>query len=218
MKIKNTVSSVGINKKEMNLDLMNLSLEQQSWFFQDGFLDADLCDRICRTYIDALNPECFIEAEVGKGLRKTQNKKIRKSSIRWITDWEENSSLNELNDIFSQILKSTKEYFRIPLKRFESQVAVYNKGGFYRTHLDQHPKTRHRQLSCCLYLNDCEAGGELVLFKKGSKTEVEQIVRPKKGTIALFLSADIFHEVRMVNQPRYSVTTWFRDDEIEPFI
>lgn len=202
----------------MNTDEINRALEEKGYFSQEKFLDDKICDLICDTYIDINNPKFFIDAKVGKGLGKTSNETIRKSSIRWITDWDENPSLNKLNLIFTEIMESSKVYFRLPLKRFESQVALYNNGGFYRTHLDQHPKTRHRQISCTLYLNNCEKGGELVLYKKGSKTQVQETVLPRKGTIVLFASADIYHEVKVVHDERYSITTWFRDDEIEPFI
>jgi SM-20-related protein len=202
----------------MNTDQINRALEDKGWFSQENFLDNKICDLICDTYIDTKNPKFFIDAKIGKGLGKTANQSIRKSSIRWITDWDENSSLSKLHLVFSEIMESSKNYFRLPLKRFESQVALYNKGGFYRTHLDQHPKTRHRQISCTLYLNDCEEGGELILYKKGSQTEDQKMISPKKGTIVLFVSGEIYHEVKEVHDERYSITTWFRNDEIVPFI
>jgi SM-20-related protein len=110
-------------------------------------------------------------------------------------------------------MNSINNYFRLSIKGFESQFSVYNQGGFYKCHLDQHKETRHRQVSCCIYLNDCVDGGELVIYKKGSKTEVDKVIKPLSGSIVFFFSKDIYHEVKMVQNPRYSITTWFRDDE-----
>lgn len=107
---------------------------------------------------------------------------------------------------------SIKNYFRLSLKEFESQFSIYESGGFYKCHLDQHKESKHRQVSCCLYLNDCAQGGELLIYKKGSKTEIDKTVKPQRGTVVFFFSADTYHEVKLVQDLRYSITTWFRDN------
>lgn len=107
---------------------------------------------------------------------------------------------------------SVNEYFFLVMKRYESQIAYYDEGDFYKTHLDQFQDQRHRQVTCTIYLNDCTNGGELVLYKQGSQTIIDQIISPKRGTLVLFFSGHIHHEVKLVNQPRLSITTWFRDD------
>ena len=112
---------------------------------------------------------------------------------------------------------STNNNFHLSLKRFESQFSVYEYGGFYKTHLDQHNMNRHRKVSCCLYLNDCIEGGELVIYQKGSKTEIETIIKPSQGSLVLFFSADIHREVKIVREKRYSISTWFHDNEPSTF-
>lgn len=193
---------------------INSALEEKGWFHQDYFLSPELCKSIIACAKDLK----FEEAKVSSGIKKNENQSIRKNSIKWITSWEENSSLKQVNTLFSEIMISLNEYFRLSIKRYESQLAIYQNGGFYKLHLDQHPGSRHRQISCCLYLNDCDEGGELVLYKKGSKEEVDKIVTPRQGTLVLFISKDIFHEVKLVKATRYSISTWFRDDAIIPFI
>jgi SM-20-related protein len=200
------------------LDQINSSLEEKSWFYQENFLQGDLCKAIVDTFLDKKNKRSFIEAKIGAGIRKNEVNSIRNSSIQWIDSWDENLSMKTLNIIFSEIFLSTRDYFRLPIKRHESQFAIYEKGGFYKTHLDQHKHTRHRQISTCLYLNDCIEGGELILYKKGSKTEIEKVIKPSKGSFVIFFSADIYHEVKLVKSPRFSISTWYRDDEIIPFI
>ncbi len=197
---------------EIDLLNINLSLDEKSWFYQDQFISDELCLALSNICIENIKKELLIEAKIGK--KKTKDLSIRNSSIQWIDDWEESTSLRQLNSLFTEIMDSVNNYFRLSMKRFESQFTVYNPGGFYKCHLDQHKKTRHRQVSCSIYLNDCAAGGVLVIYKKGSKTEIDKVIRPVSGSIVLFFSRNIYHEVKIVQSPRYSLTTWFRDDEI----
>ena len=202
----------------MNLDLINDSLEQKSWFFQEDFFEKELCRQITETYFNKEKKCLFSEAKIGKGNKKVQNTSIRKSETKWIESQDISPAISRLNLLLEEIKNSTSNYFRISLKRFESQFAIYNSGGFYKAHFDQHGNSKHRLISCVIYLNDCSKGGELVLYKKGSKTQIDKVISPKAGSIVLFFSADIFHEVKLVIDHRQSISTWFRDDEIPPFI
>lgn len=201
----------------VDLNDINFALEKTGWYCQNNFISEIFCDEMVKKYFTSSRENIFVPAKIGKNIKKG-NIAIRKSAVQWIENWQDCEYLAKLNFSFDEIMISTSRYFFLSLKRFESQFSLYNAGGFYKTHLDQLKATRHRQLTCCLYLNDCVEGGELVLFKKGSKTEIEVIHKPKKGTMVIFFSADIYHEVRLVYEPRYSITTWFRDDEIIPFV
>lgn len=205
-------------KRKSDLCIINKSLSDRGWFFKENYLSDDLCDSISNTFIDNTDTNSFSKSKIGQRYASDENQSIRNSLFRWIDNWNDDPYLKELESELNQIMKSLRSYFRISLKRFESQFSIYNKGGFYICHLDQHSKSRHRQISCCLYLNDCIEGGELVLYKKGSTTIVDKVITPKKGSLAIFISADIYHEVKFVNTPRYSITTWFRDDELIPLI
>ncbi len=50
-------------------------------------------------------------------------------------------------------------------------------------------------------------GGELVIHRAG---DAELRVAPRFGTLAVFLSEEVEHEVLPASRPRYSVTGWFR--------
>lgn len=203
---------------EKELDQINSALEQSSWYFKEAFLRDELCDLIRESFVDSAHKDLFSKSKIGRGIKKDEDGSVRNGLVRWIEDWEENDSIKELNVNYLGLMRSLSQHFRLSLKRFESQFSIYNKGGFYNCHLDQHKQTRHRQISSCLYLNDCSEGGELVIYKAGSKTEVEKIISPKKGSFVVFISGEIYHEVKLVSSLRYSISTWFRDDEILPFI
>jgi SM-20-related protein len=202
----------------VNFDDLNTSLENKHWFFQKKFISDKHCKSISKRYFNQSEEGSFIRAKIGSGTQKRGNIAIRNSSVKWIDTWEKDPSLHYLNQVFTNIMSSTNKYFSLSLKRFESQLALYNRGGFYKKHLDQHRNNRHRQISCCLYLNDCKRGGELIIYKKGSKTEIDKIIKPEKGSIVVFFSASIYHEVKVVKESRHSISTWFRDDELLPFI
>lgn len=195
------------------LNIINKALEEKSWFAMEDFFPKDFCDTLFESYYAKTQTEEFKAASIGQGLRRSENTNIRSSEIHWINNWDESNASRELKRFFDEMLASLNHYFYLSIKHYESQVAYYGKGDFYKVHLDQFQKTKHRQVSCCLYLNDCINGGEFVLYKKGSKTLVEHIIKPKRGSFVIFLSGHIYHEVKMVYEPRYSLTTWFRDDD-----
>jgi len=63
-------------------------------------------------------------------------------------------------------------------------------------------------------------GGELVLYAEDEVTEIATI-EPRAGTLVLFLSEEIPHEVRPAIRDRISIAGWFRlnasiDNQIDP--
>lgn len=79
----------------------------------------------------------------------------------------------------------------------------YEKGDYYRTHVDM-GGDRYRSLSIIILLNDDYEGGELSFFHG------EYVIRPKKNQAIVFPSTFLYpHEVKEVTSgTRYSVVTW----------
>lgn len=195
-----------------NLRSINSCLELGSWYAQENFISEDICQKIYEEYSRRDRIKAFTEASIGRNSTKVKDWSIRKSNISWIEASDNFEGLREFNLILEQMMLSLNQYFFLSLKHFESQVAYYTKNDFYKTHLDQFNQSSRRQVTCILYLNDCPTGGELVLYQKGSKDIVEKVIAPKRGTLVVFFSAHIYHEVKMVETPRFSLSTWFRDD------
>jgi SM-20-related protein len=55
-----------------------------------------------------------------------------------------------------------------------------------------------------------EAGGELKLWN--ANNELLVTLPPQGGTLVVFMSADMPHEVLAANRSRYSIAGWFRRD------
>lgn len=98
---------------------------------------------------------------------------------------------------------------------YEAHFAVYEANGFYARHFDAFRGARNRIVSTVFYLNDDwheGAGGELAIWNE-TATDLEPplaIIPPEAGTLVVFLSEQIPHEVRMTTQDRYSIAGWFR--------
>jgi SM-20-related protein len=197
-----------------DLNDINSSLEKQSWYFKRNFISDEVCRDLYEKYSEVESTKKFSIASIGKNISQLEDLSIRKSSILWIEKTDYSKGLDELNIILEKIMISISRHFFLSLKHFESQIAFYNKGDYYKGHLDQFKTFNNRQVSCCLYLNDCPEGGELILYKKGSKDVIEKVIRPERGSLVVFFSGQIFHEVKIVEGPRFSLSTWFRDDEL----
>jgi len=95
------------------------------------------------------------------------------------------------------------------VEEFECHFAFYQKGGFYKKHLDNIQGKNSRVLTCITYLNkDWQDGdgGELCYYLNGSK----EIVKPKDGTFLCFLSSQIEHDVLESKKDRLSITGWLK--------
>tara|TARA_B100001971_G_scaffold84647_1_gene78163 strand:+ start:274062 stop:274676 length:615 start_codon:yes stop_codon:yes gene_type:complete len=190
------------------------NLEQKSWSSHLNVLSEGECSNLIE-YIDFhLEQENFKNALIGNGLKLQEDTKIRSSKIAWINHWDARPELMQIQNTLENFRTSLNKYFFLALKRFETQFAFYEKGDFYKKHLDQLKETRHRQITLILYLNNCPLGGELVVYNKNNRNKVDAIIKPQAGQMVCFLSSQIFHEVLPTNLPRYSMTTWFRDDLI----
>lgn len=103
----------------------------------------------------------------------------------------------------------------------EGLLAYYPNGGYYRRHLDAGPGTNfaQRAWSYLIYLNKdwSEAdGGKLRIFTDGGGEEAPVgappsfvDVSPRAGTLVVFDSSRVPHEVLETTSPRRAVVGWF---------
>ena len=193
------------------------SLITKGWYCLDDLFSSNFCLKIKDELNKKYNKGLFDEAAIGRALEQTVKSNIRDSQILWIDDWS-SFELSQYNDFISQLMDKLKHSLLLSLKRFESQFAIYEPGGFYKKHLDQLKGSGHRQISTILYLNDCIDGGELILYNRSNRNNIDKIISPRSGKFIVFISSQIYHEVKPTLEPRYSLTSWLRDDEIIPLI
>lgn len=158
-------------------------------------------------------------AGVGRGTGQVIETRIRGDRIAWLqAHWPAASAYLALIDDLRMTLN--RECF-LGLQEYEAHYACYEPGSFYRRHLDRHLEasggsSSQRVLSTVCYLNEsdwCEAdGGQLVLFPPGERALP---VQPRAGSLVVFRSELIPHEVLPASRQRLSIAGWLRTRDSE---
>lgn len=203
---------VGEEKSSRHLEQLLLDLETTGWAKIDNFIDQKLLFSLLELFKNELSNDSFESAAVGADWRNRLDRDIRHSQVSWIEDWHSASELQQLKNLFDGYLEVLNSHFYMSLKRYESQLAFYPQGGYYKKHLDQIKGRNNRQVTMVLYLNECEEGGELVIYDRDDKMKVASTIKPLAARCVIFFSSQIYHEVLPTFSPRFSLTTWFRDD------
>ncbi|AKS41385.1 2OG-Fe(II) oxygenase [Wenzhouxiangella marina] len=197
------------------------ALGRNGWWHGTQMLDSAQVAALIEE-LDALREaDRLHRAGIGRELDFQIDSDIRRDRIVW---------LNRQRPVQSAFLDQM-ERLRLALNRrlflglfeFEGHFAHYPPGGFYKRHLDSFRGAANRLVSVVVYLNrDWQAGdsGELVLFSE-DESETLAVIEPRAGSMALFLSEEIPHEVRPAHKDRSSIAGWFRlnasiDGQIDP--
>jgi SM-20-related protein len=146
-------------------------------------------------------------AEIGRGSEQQRIREVRRDLIHWLD--RRDPSLAAWRDWTEALRCHLNRQLFLGLFSFESHLAHYRPGDFYRKHRDAFRGEANRVVSVVCYLNEHWSegdGGELVLYTDlGAVT-----VQPRYRTLALFLSEEILHEVKPAMRDRFSVTGWYR--------
>ncbi len=153
----------------------------------------------------------FHAAGIGRGVNQAHNSNIRGDSICWLEPSFDIGAIylermNELRQLLNR-------HFFLGLRTFEAHYAHYQQGSHYQRHVDRHQDYDARVISSVCYLNEdwpLDAGGELQLYS--ANNEFLLTLPPSAGTLVLFMSADMPHEVLAAQRSRYSIAGWFRRD------
>lgn len=188
----------------MNIsDLIN-NLIEFGWHTEDNFLTTSHCDELL------LDQKIWKSAAIGLGAKKSLHQEIRNDEIAWIEAEDASKAQKKFLSLMHTLQTNLNRELFLGLNEFECHFAKYEKGGFYKKHLDQHQGAKTRILSCIVYLNKLNNGGELVIYNKNNLESVDKKIQPMPGKLVCFLSDQIFHEVLPTDEERLSLTGWFR--------
>jgi len=157
-------------------------------------------------------------AAVGRGEGKRLVAELRTDSIQWIDPQSLSVSQKIYWDNMQLLQQQVNRRLFLGLFDYEAQMARFSPGGYYKPHLDRHQQTQARVLSAVTYLDEDwqeEEGGALRLYLDpalGVDGPYRDIY-PEAGKLVLFLAGEFWHEVRVAQRPRHSVTGWFRQRE-----
>ncbi len=148
------------------------------------------------------------KAQIGKGADSMVNWEQRGDFIEWLDPENSNIAIQPYWRLLAQIQLTLNRHFYLGLNFFESHMACYPEGTFYKRHSDQHKNGSTRKVSFVYYLNENwieRNGGLLKIF---DEDETKATIIPLIGHCIVFLS-DLEHEVTISQLPRYSITGWF---------
>lgn len=151
-------------------------------------------------------------AGIGRGNQAHLDDVVRRDRIAWLEP--DNPALRHWFQGLERLRAGLNSRLFLGLWDVECHLAHYSEGAFYRRHFDAFQGRSNRRVSLVAYLNpdwSPDQGGELMLYTRTDKaTESVVQVAPLLGTVVLFLSEDIPHEVLPVCRDRFSVAGWFR--------
>ena len=181
------------------------ALSHQGYFVWDDFL----------THVEVVAlrdciPENWKKARIDRNDEVTRESSIRSDKIQWVhRDMGEPAS--QFLDKMEQIRLAANQAFFLGLFEYEAHFAKYEKGDFYKKHLDCFKGNENRRLTTVFYMNDEwseEDAGELVIYDL-QDNHIATIPQ-KSGRLFVFLSEQFPHEVLPTNTERFSIADWFR--------
>ncbi|EFJ49684.1 hypothetical protein VOLCADRAFT_104259 [Volvox carteri f. nagariensis] len=158
------------------------------------------------------------EAEAGAQISVSS---VRGDVVLWLDDQALNATafvkdgmLADVDELVFEGLRTRLPYLAGLHRRSDAMMAIYpGKGARFAKHVDN-TAMDGRRLTVLTYLNPGwqeQQGGALRLFPVREGAEGVVDVLPLAGRVALFLSAEVAHEVMPAYAPRHAVTLWYFD-------
>lgn len=150
-------------------------------------------------------------AGIGRADALLKDKSIRRDKTHWLS--RASAPQSAYLDLMEELRLILNQSLFMGLFDYEAHYSAYETGAYYKRHVDAFKGAKNRLLSTVLYLNEDWQegdGGKLAIYKdRASHMPMAQIA-PEGGTLVVFLSEDIPHEVLPAQQDRYSIAGWFR--------
>lgn len=155
---------------------------------------------------------------VGAGATKENHNSTVDKTVRKAKDYNLNinktvTETHWYNYICAKIIKAVQKYkietkgdFNISLIQ-EVSLLKYEKGGFYKPHVDS-CKAIHRELSIIIFLNNDFQGGYLKFYKPNGEVYYE--VQPSPGSIVMWPSNFLYPHAAdtVLEGTRFCIVSW----------
>ena len=170
--------------------------------FLSKALSAHLADNITALYGNDL----LLSAGTGNDILVNHNKLIRSDKIYWLDRIHNNSYENDFFNLMDRFVDYLNSTCYTGITGYEFHYTLYEKGSFYKRHLDNFKQNGTRAFSMIMYLNSKVDGGELRIYQGNSF----QDITPNAGKSVFFKSNELEHEVLVTYLPRMSITGWLK--------
>ena len=175
----------------------------------DDFLSKILSAHLKENLIALYANKQLLLAGTGNLTGLTHDKLTRSDKIYWLDREHNNVHENSFFELMDSFVKYLNSSCYTGITGYEFHYTLYEKGSFYKRHLDQFRNNKSREYSMIMYLNDNwqqQDGGELCVFH----SDHLQTIAPRNGKCVFFKSSELEHEVLLTNQPRLSITGWLK--------
>ena len=177
----------------------------------EHFVSEELAQHLINRLFELKEQNLLKAAGIGNAAKLTQNSAIRSDTIYWLDRANNNEHENAFLDQVDAFVSYLNRSCYTGITGYEFHFALFDKGSFYRKHLDQFQDNSSRQFSMITYLNENwqpEDGGELCIYDG----DMAQKIAPTNRKTVFFKSNELVHEVLESHKPRLSVTGWLRRD------
>ena len=192
-------------------------LAEQGWSITETALPVAVLGELERSCRWLWQGEALRPAAVGRAGEQQVLPQVRGDHIRWLDDCPPSAAHTAYVSAMARLQQTLNRTLLLGLDSYETHYALYPPGAGYRKHLDRFQDNPLRTVSVVLYLNSQWQpgdGGELRLHLPDGPLDVA----PRAGTLAVFMSDTIVHEVLPAQRDRASLVGWFRRRPDNPLL
>ncbi|MEP7257057.1 MAG: 2OG-Fe(II) oxygenase [Flavitalea sp.] len=189
--------------------LINSYIDNKVGITED-FLSPRLAEDLKQNLIDLYATKQMSSAGIGNHAIQGHDKMVRNDKIYWLDKRHDNAHEDSFFAVMDDFVSHLNHSCYTGITGYEFHYALYEKGSFYKKHLDQFQNNESRQYSMIIYLNKGWVpadGGQLAIHHANQKV---QQVDPVSGKTVFFKSSELEHEVLMTIKPRMSITGWLK--------
>ncbi len=176
----------------------------------DLFLNQYLSEQLRTNLISLHDNRDMVYAGTGNKDIILKDTTVRSDKIYWLDRNHNNLHEDAFFDVMDEFVRYLNETCFTGITHYEFHYALYEKGCFYKRHLDRFRNDDSRLFSMITYLNPewkTGDGGELNIYHDDGNT---QKISPNAGKSVFFKSDELEHEVLETMMPRMSITGWLR--------
>lgn len=186
----------------LDIDKLCTSLINEGWYYESNAIDL----KFIKNLKEEMQTLDLKDATIGRN--KSLSTEIRSDKIHWLEKSESVIITNQYLDFINSLKKQLNEKLYLGLNGFEGHYAQYDKGSFYKAHMDNFKGGNKRVVTIITYLNENWQegdGGELRIYKESGES---LDIQPIAGGTIVFMSGEILHEVLMAHKSRQAITGW----------
>ena len=175
----------------------------------ENFLSEALASHLKDNLNSLYAEKQLVAAGTGNEKVTVLNTLVRGDKIFWLDRSHNNAYENEFFDLMDDFVNHLNRTCYTGITGYEFHYTLYEKGNFYKKHLDQFRNDGSRQYSMIMYLNTDwqeKDGGELCIHHGDNL----QNISPVNGKSVFFKSSELEHEVLVTNKSRMSITGWLK--------